>query len=65
MEGCVQENAVIDHEVSPDHHIKMIAVDSVTALLKHNSHTIKIHLFTVHNSNGFQYIQSCTNYHVI
>lgn len=30
------KNTVTDHEVSPDHHIKMIDVDTLTALLKYN-----------------------------
>lgn len=34
--GCVQENIVIDHKVSPDHHIKMVVLDISTALLKYN-----------------------------
>lgn len=53
MEGCAQENIVLDHEVSSDHPIKMIAVDIVTALLKYSSHTIIIHLFVVYNSMVF------------
>lgn len=53
MEGCAQENIVLDYEVSSGHHIKMITVDIVTAILKYNSHTIIIHLFVVYNSKVF------------
>lgn len=52
--NCAQGNIVINHEVSPDHHIKMVAVDILIALLKYNSHSITIHLFKIYN--GFQYI---------
>lgn len=31
MEGCVQENIVLDHEASSDHHNKMTAIDTITA----------------------------------
>lgn len=45
VNGCAQENMVIDYEVSLDHHIKMVSGDILIALLKYYSHSIPILLF--------------------
>lgn len=65
MKECAQENIVIDHEASADHHIKMVVADILIALLKYHSHSITFHLFEVHNSMVFGIITELCNYHKI
>lgn len=65
VKECAQENIVSEHEASADHHIKMVVIDILIALLKYNSHSITTHLSKMYNSMVFGIITELCNYHKI